>query len=63
MISNWLDWDWIEVNMWLFILGCFVGSFMTIMILALCNVAGEADRHIDRMALEKYEREKAEAKF
>ena len=46
--------------MWLFILGCFVGSFMTILVLALCNVAGSADRQMERFALERYEREKAE---
>lgn len=33
---------------------------MAILVLALCNVAGSADRHLEKMALERYEREKAE---
>ncbi|MBE0699672.1 MAG: DUF3789 domain-containing protein [Anaerolineaceae bacterium] len=52
------------MNIWqglgLFVLGCFVGAFVGIFVLALCQVAASADRHIERAALERYEREAKE---
>lgn len=45
----------------IFFLGCLVGAFIGVAIIAFCQVAASADRHIEKMALERYEREKAEA--
>jgi hypothetical protein len=52
------------MNFWngllIFVLGCMVGAFVGILIIAMCQVAASADRRIEKMALERYEREKAE---
>ncbi len=45
----------------IFVLGCLVGAFVGVLVIALCQVAASADRRIERMALERYEREKKEA--
>ena len=45
----------------IFFFGCLVGAFVGVLVIALCQVAASADRRIERMALERYEREKAEA--
>ena len=53
------------MNIWqglgIFVLGCFVGVLVGIMIIALCQVSASADKHIERMALERYKQEKKEA--
>jgi ABC-type lipoprotein release transport system permease subunit len=52
------------MNFWngllIFVLGCMVGAFVGILIIAMCQVAASADRRIEKMALERYEREKEE---
>ena len=52
------------MNFWqgfgIFVLGCFVGAFVMIFVLSLRNIAASADRHIERAALERYEREAKE---
>lgn len=52
------------MNFWngllIFVLGCMVGTFVGILIIAMCSAAASADRRIEKMALERYEREKAE---
>ena len=40
--------------------GCFVGAFVGMTIFALCQVASSADRHLEKMALDRYEKEKKE---
>lgn len=47
--------------MWLFILGFFVGGFIAVLVLSLCNIAASADRQNERFIMERYEREKAKA--
>lgn len=47
--------------MWFFILGFFVGGFLAVLVLSLCNMAASADHLQERMTLERHEREKAEA--
>ena len=42
----------------IFVLGCFVGAFVGVFVLALCQVAASADRHIERSILERYKKEK-----
>lgn len=42
--------------------GCFVGCLLGMIIISLCQVAAAADRRIEKQILERYEREKAEAK-
>lgn len=53
------------MNIWhelgIFVLGCFVGANVGILILALCKAAGDADRLIEKQMLERYKREKKEA--
>ena len=41
--------------------GCFVGTLLGIIIIALCQAAASADRHIEKQILERYEQERAEA--
>lgn len=50
------------MNIWqvlgIFVIGCFVGANVGLLILALCSAAGNADRMIEKQILERYEKEK-----
>lgn len=53
------------MNIWqglgIFVLGCFVGAFVGVFVLALCQISASADKRMERAALERYKREKKEA--